>query len=428
MAYAPLSVRAMNRPGTLLAVVALPIWGACAPDSSVPVDPLDLDAAPGLTLSEELRLGSFDDPVEGFTRIFGVVVDAEGRMFVGDAGDYAIRVYAPDGSSLGRIGGRGEGPGEFSTLPTFGVRNGTLWATDFRNGRLTLFSTEGELLSSRVIEDSWIPARTGSLAMRPIGMDEDGLFVTWPGGVRYSGETGVDAPLPRLRINGEGETVDTAGFLPSPPPRLVPPADHESDFRFIDVDGRRYMVPQPPSQLDNWMGLVDGHVVMETPWPDGDRGEVTLTRIGLAGDTLYARTFTYGTEPYREADLESIARVVAEGRNIVTADGTPIDEGIDDETAARALDRLLQEMSFPTHRPDIEYAEAMPDGSLWIRRRGPADADTKRWVVVGPRGQVRGQIELPPTARPRTAVDDRVWVVEPDEFDVPWLVRYRIEG
>lgn len=33
---------------------------------------------------------------------------------------------------------------------------------------------------------------------------------------------------------------------------------------------------------------------------------------------------------------------------------------------------------------------------------------------------------LPGSSRPLWGRGDTLWVAEPDEFDVPWLVRYRI--
>lgn len=40
----------------------------------------------------------------------------------------------------------------------------------------------------------------------------------------------------------------------------------------------------------------------------------------------------------------------------------------------------------------------------------------------------RGRLELPREHGTAWSGGDTAWVIEPDEFDVPWLVRYRIEG
>jgi len=428
--------RAVMNPSTarlrqllLPAVSALGIsaCGDAAPPVADAADLRHVEDAPRLALVEELRLGSFDDPEIGFTRIFQVAIDEMGRMYVGDGSDYEIRIYGPDGTPLGRFGGRGDGPGEFSSTPSFGVRAGRVWASDFRNGRVSLFSADGELLSSRVIRDGWIPARTGSLSMQPVGMDEEGLFVTWPKGVRYSGETGRDAPLPRIRIDAAGETVDTAGFLSGPPPRLVPPEGYESGFRAIEIGGSRYQVPQPPTRLPMWYGRVDGHLTLETPWPEGPEGTFTVSRVGLDGDTVFSHTFTYLTEPYTDRDLEEAARSNAERQNMFIG-GMPAGAVGDSVDTRRVTERLLDEIDFPPFRPDIASAVDTPDGHLWVQRRGESGDETRGWVIISPDGRLRGRLELPATSRPRAADADHVWMTETDDFDVPWLVRYRIEG
>jgi hypothetical protein len=48
------------------------------------------------------------------------------------------------------------------------------------------------------------------------------------------------------------------------------------------------------------------------------------------------------------------------------------------------------------------------------------------WLVVDADGRLRGRVELPARATMRWIDGDQAWLVEPDEFEVPWLVRYRL--
>jgi hypothetical protein len=47
--------------------------------------------------------------------------------------------------------------------------------------------------------------------------------------------------------------------------------------------------------------------------------------------------------------------------------------------------------------------------------------------VVGPDGTARGHIEVPRRWRVRWVGERGFIAVEPDELDVPWVVRYRVE-
>ncbi len=81
---------------------------------------------------------------EPFGRVTGVVGDWKGGVYVADA--IALRVYrfAPDGSYLGSLGGKGSGPGEFRSLEGLAWVAGKLASLDAGNGRITLLSSDGE--------------------------------------------------------------------------------------------------------------------------------------------------------------------------------------------------------------------------------------------------------------------------------------------
>jgi hypothetical protein len=74
-------------------------------------------------LSTELvaRLGDPASGGEGFTGIAGVDVDDAGLLYVLDAGGLTIRVHDADLREVRRIGGRGQGPGEFQMRSPLGA-------------------------------------------------------------------------------------------------------------------------------------------------------------------------------------------------------------------------------------------------------------------------------------------------------------------
>jgi hypothetical protein len=68
------------------------------------------------------------------------------------------------------------------------------------------------------------------------------------------------------------------------------------------------------------------------------------------------------------------------------------------------------------------------DGSVWLRRWNTLTDLPARWIVLDPNGRARGEMVLPGTARPAWSDGNSVWMVDSDEFGVPWLIHLRIES
>ncbi len=428
----------MRRRTGIAGIVALSVT-ACAGGAEPTANSNDIDQAPQLGLVEELRLGSFDDPEQGFSRVSGVDVDRDGNLYVYEGSEAAIRVYSSEGSLLRRIGGQGEGPGEFVgglfSFLTFGVTGDTVWAIDGNQSRITLFSRQGDLLSADRFEEARLQVKNGWVSVRPTILRQNGTFLGWPNSIRFPRDddpvtaTDNEVPIPRLVFGTDGTIRDTIGWTHRPPPRLVPPADYESSYRSIEVGGVRYSVPSPPSRLPNWYARPDGYLSVSIPHPDPEQGRFQLARMDLQGDTVALHEFVYRPRPYTDAVLEAIALEEASGGNNMAFVGG---EQIRREQAPAQLGeitaRLVSEMRFPSHQPGVTLPKIMNDGSAWFPRSHSESDSEKRWIVIDTRGMVQGEVRLPANARPLWSDGETAWVSEPDDFDVPWLVRYRIQG
>jgi hypothetical protein len=76
-----------------------------------------------------------------------------GGLYVADMYTGHIVRLAADGSRVWRIGGKGDGPGEFNMLYRLGSRpDGTLLAYDLAGNAISSFSDEGEFVERRVLE------------------------------------------------------------------------------------------------------------------------------------------------------------------------------------------------------------------------------------------------------------------------------------
>lgn len=396
----------------------------------------DMDALPVLVAEAESRIGSFEDPDVGFSVVSGVDVDDRGHTYVLEASVPEIRVYDVDGSVLRRIGRRGEGPGEFGSAPRFGVVGDTVWAVDLRINRITLFDREGNLLSTGRAEGVEVPVPNGYAHVLPWRMRGDGKFTSHLARLAYLGRDDPPTdvrptdriPVPLVLFDATGGVTDTIGWAGRPPPRMWrPPSEESAPPELVQIGDRRLMAPTPPSTLPWWEPLPDGYLLVESPLArSADEGTVSVTRIGLADDTVYSRELRYRPRRYSSADLDSIAVRAARGEAGGMVPFSPAGQARPAPDDVDAVARALRgAMTFPEFQVEIQSVWLAQDGSLWLRRR-VADGSPAHWVAIDPDGRVRGRLELPSNVRMMWGDGDVIWVVEPDDHDVQWLVRYRI--
>src|SRR5262249_62145109 len=75
-------------------------------------------------------------PFAGLREPRGMAVDGRGRIWIADFGHSRLRVYDPDGGSLGGWGGRGSGKFGFRELCGVAIRGDALYVADTWNGRI----------------------------------------------------------------------------------------------------------------------------------------------------------------------------------------------------------------------------------------------------------------------------------------------------
>lgn len=238
-------------------------WGAAAS--------LLLLCACGTSGAEEIATGSgrYSVAVEHLSTLdvgSGAIVasansmarSGDGRIYIGDDSDRAIKVFGADGVQERPVGGPGRGPGEFTTLLSAGVLGDSVFGWDGVANRLTVFDTAGEPVRTvalrgphsplwsriRTMDDSLLVAsgwamgahdkplvevydRTGHRVGRMMNLkrllsppEPELLQHTWVfadgGGVVYSTIHGVDtifAYTPGGRLLGTGR-LGLAGYRP----------------------------------------------------------------------------------------------------------------------------------------------------------------------------------------------------------------------
>lgn len=112
-------------------------------NSSVP-----LKGTVTLEVEEVLRIdsGSVNDGNSSFGRF---IYDDEGNVYIGDPKNVRIYKFDKKGKLLLTLLQKGEGPGEFPSLPSFSLLGNDIWAVHTRHRKMARFDGSGNLMEER---------------------------------------------------------------------------------------------------------------------------------------------------------------------------------------------------------------------------------------------------------------------------------------
>lgn len=371
------SRRLKNGVGVLLLSAGLALAG-CAESGS---DPGEEASTGEWSLQEEVRIGGHDEGPELFGQIADLAVDADGRILVLDQQASELRVFGPEGEHEATLGGPGEGPGEF-TRPngvTIHPDDGSIWVMSA--GRYTVFEADGTFRTTHP---------------RPFGY----FAVPWPGGFDGEGRLGdVASGTEFVRFDADMRSADT----------LEIPRVEVDQVRVTRGDGAGVMTMTAPfaSRL-HWQVDTHGHL-----WTAESSAMRFVAERG-PGDTVAVREREHRPVPVsrREAD-EAVARVEGQAAGF--------GEDIRVEGDLRAADT----------KPAFQGFRVDDEGRIWVEPSRAEDEDPalELWTADG---EWAGRIAAPPGLQllypAPLARGDHLWAVVTDEFDVPSVVRFRIEG
>lgn len=363
--------------------------------------------APQLVPHEEWRVGSVNDPNAGFSHIGGVAVDAAGLIYVLETQDRQVRVYDYQGGLLRRIGREGEGPGEFKSPSLIGIQHDTLAVVDLNLNRVTLFLGTGQLVETVPTPPVWLEPAPGLYMMvAPVGFTRDG-FASRVVRIMLPPEIPRDSiPVPHVALDRTGQITDTL--------RIERWHFAAPEIRIGSLTVR---VPTGPPAGPLYIdGREDTYVVERPVAAAADRAEFTITRLTQTGDTIFRRSIHYRPSTF---SAEAIDGIVAQAVR-------PYLRNPDADSGAIAA-TVRQALSLPPYQPPIVGGRIGADEVLWLQLQGDGTA-WHEWVLVGPEGHLHGRVGIPRNATIHWSSGDLALVVVPDDFDVPWLIRYRLRG
>ena len=331
-------------------------------------------------LEEDLRLGTIEGGgPEQFSQVAWIVEDEGGRIFILDYQSQDIRVFEATGAHSHTIGRLGQGPGELQNAAGLNWGpDGNLWV--WGSQRYSVFDPSGEFVTS-------YPRQVR------------GVIYPWNGGFLSDGRY-FDWGLDRERGPNPNQSTGLTTFYPiqfSPPdiydtlPSLEFVAGTTSEGRLLI--GRKGLMLAQAKDGSVWFAHTD---------------EYTLYRRSIEGDTTLAFSIPSrpAAEPVTEMD-SLISRYRGSGSSLeyTRENFAPF---------RRLVTRVLTDDAGYIYV--LPEEEGVPEGTV-------VDVFDDSGVYLGRMEFGATVLTLGP---PPYVTRDHIYAVVNDEFEVPFVVRWRI--
>ncbi len=321
-------------------------------------------------------------------RVGEALLLGNGGLAVANTGASEVLFLSADGSITARVGGQGEGPGEFSGTTTLLATDAGFLAYDARLARLTEFSENGEFLTS-----SRLSAQSAIVDLKPLARGAAGHMLAILGEQRFFLPEGIKRDTTPLLWFTDLETEpDTLGVLPA------------KEWSYGGIPGGGATRTEPAFGRDIVAhGLMDRALIGDT--------DVLSLSIYRADGTLTRRI--RGSDGGWAVTTEEIGAWRAERLDRMGQD------------APDWYLEFVENAPFRETHPAFHAAVLGPDEMVWIGLATRPGEETRRWLVIGPDGQLRGQVDLPAEAKVLAVDVDRFALLQRNALDEEEVRLYR---
>jgi len=344
-------------------------------------------------LQRELEVAILDPDGTPSTMV-GELVLASNSVFVALPAVPAIVVLDSSGRSLGAMGRKGAGPGEFTRLHAMYRLADSLVVVDPSLNRFTLFTvgrpgkvirtvTMGRALTALLQRGAALGAKAparDSTSKWPLYLS------SWDGTIR---DTIMQRPYPRgatVRIPGPGRSIS---FL------------RTDALQAFDDGPLLRVAPGAAAFL-----LVD--------WPvssSGSGGEYRIALIEPDLDTTLFLRRKYDPKPVSAQHLNAVIDELAQRASRVFG-------------SVEAVRPLVRDAFRPKFYSPVSDAFVGDDASIWIA--GPGGSPTVEWRIIDRGGKELGSLSVPTVVRLKAGSLTGVWGVRESEAGEWTLVRFRV--
>lgn len=339
----------------------------------------NLDELSAARITPDLVASTRQQGIELFNATMAFFLEG-GGLAVANAGSMEVLLLADDGSLARRVGGQGEGPGEFMEVTSLVKTPAGFLVYDARLGRINEFTEAGDFVTSGVLSSQ---SRVADL--KPLAQSADGQMLAILGAVRvFSGRDEVRRDItPLLVFRDRDAAPDTLALLPA----------REWSYSVTEVMSVRNETAFARDAVA--FGLKDRAIIGDTDSLDLSvrlaDGRVTRRILGNAGE-----------------------HSVSAGEMRAWKDAQLAELGPDSpEPFVRAIEGIHTE-TYPA------FATALlgPDEMVWVGLQSRWGDTERTWLIVNPDGQLRGSIQLPADAMVLAVDAQRFAVLQRDALDV----------
>ncbi|MGH7467414.1 MAG: hypothetical protein ACRENP_05445 [Longimicrobiales bacterium] len=368
--------------------------GGCVEESAP-----NRDLLPVWSITKDLEIGDAGIESTLLTRVAGLYVTPTHDIVVAQPQEYHFKVFNSSGRLIRTIGSRGQGPTEFREIVASGVLGDTLWANDL-----------GKRMHYAVISD----AHHMSVPLVPKALPRP--YVATPVRRLAAGWSLVAASVMLSSIMASGE-------LRTAPVYLLDPNGVRADSvrnslgeysAFTLPNGELIYVRNPLSARASFAVAQDGQSILELEQrrPNAVATDsFAIRRYSFKGELLQSAAIPYSpiaVQPHEHAPaIEQAAKVLS--REV---------GGL--EIARRGV---KESIGFPKYHLPIRQIVTSINGDVWLQRF----PETEGWLVLGPDLREQARAYFPPGFQFMAATRDFVIGTSLDAFDVPTIIRFRIQ-
>ena len=317
---------------------------------------LAVSTAPTLVIG-----GNEADESTTFDAIVGATRLPDGRLLIGDRGEFNLRVFSAAGKQLQRFGRKGSGPGEMVYLAALNRCGDTIYALDIENGhRVSVFSIDLHY------------KREFRFAAPVVG------------GPPY--RSSCNSAQRFLQYGWEDHRQMKAGVFRTNVPFWYAGASEQPGVSFAEFPGS-----------ERWGTVAGGRVSGTRPLPFGKEAIVAIgSRHGYIGTG----------ETYEIMVFDLAGKRVGTIRDLVTPSPvTPadikaqidLDVANQNESQRKRYTADFMSMKLPITMPAYNAFRVDAMDLLWVQDYPRALSKTVRWSVFMPDGKVVGRVMLPRT-------------------------------
>ncbi len=344
----------------------------------------------------DLVLGASNDPEKHLYRVGGIQLGSGGGFILVDGGSRQIRFFDASGRLVDRVGGHGEGPGEFGDpvlVPAVGTDSLLVWDQDLH--RFQVFSPDGRNHRTVRLQERW-PAGgrppVGALGLATMLVRS--RWVEW-------------FMVPESRETGGGKEETTTYFWYDP---LTGARTNLASFTVVGDYHWLRRGGSPP------VGMMIPFVAKSSAVVAPGRALIT------DGASFEVREYDHGGNLKRVFRVDESPGAVTPGLVDRHAELTASEPRYVENMRER-----YAEMPIPEVLPAFEDLLIDQLGWLWARVYELDSAKAQRWMVFDAEGQARGSVETPIGLDVQAIGADYVLGVWVDDLGVEYVRRHRLE-